>query len=439
MRFCIEIENVHPITALKFEINLACHGIHCIVGKNGAGKTTLAKAIMNFSLSDTFLRTSSEGIFSNSSIIRYKFDEEEFAFTYDTALRSINTKKLIAAELKKKIVVELPAPYGQRFTFFRTLANADDEIRRAVVLEQYKKPHELIEFLSKIYDDNRFENLVEIKFRGGVCCCIVQADKRYIREDYFSSGEYFLINLYRKLSLNIALVIIDEIDIALDASAQSQLAKQLRLLCKLHKVSVVFTSHSLALMQTLEPNELYYLGRTEGKTLLTPMSFNAVKGLMFGFKGWDKYILTEDYILNQFIEYLINRYCRPTFFSYQIIPMGGGGQAIGQMKNNWEFEFLGHKDNVITILDGDINKSNCDGVYSIPLPDIEKALWDEYKNPDFPRKLDGCDDLSAKDLYRRLTKSKTYSQEEIFEFLCERHEANLLEFSKILSKFLCRS
>ena len=60
-------------------------------------------------------------------------------------------------------------------------------------------------------------------------------------------------------------------------------------------------------MQTLEPGELHYLERTEAETVLTPMSFNAVKSLMFGFKGWDKYILTEDEELKQLLEYVIHR------------------------------------------------------------------------------------------------------------------------------------
>jgi ABC-type glutathione transport system ATPase component len=107
MHFSVQIEGVRPITALTFEINLDRHGLICIVGKNSAGKTTLAKAIMNFAQSDTFIRTSSEGIFNSSSAIRYKVDENEYLFKYDAALRSITTKKPVPANLKKLIAVEM--------------------------------------------------------------------------------------------------------------------------------------------------------------------------------------------------------------------------------------------------------------------------------------------------------------------------------------------
>jgi energy-coupling factor transporter ATP-binding protein EcfA2 len=439
MRFTVQIEGVRPITALTFEINLDHHGLLCIVGKNSAGKTTLAKAIMNFSLSDTFIRTSSAGVFDSFSAIRYKVDEDEYLFTYDAALRSLSTKKPVPANLKKMIAVEMSAPHGQRFTFFRILANADDDIRRAIVLGQCQKPVELIEFLSSIYGERRFDDLQEVQFSGGVCCCIVQPDKRYIREDYFSSGEYFLINLYRKVLKRTALVVIDEIDIALDANAQAQLAVQLRLLCEKHRVTVVFTSHSLALMQTLKPAELHYLDRTETETFLTPMSFNAVKSLMFGFKGWDRYILTEDDALEDFLKYVITHYCSPVFFSYQIIQMGGGGQVTGLMRRNLDYEFLGPEAHVICILDGDQLRPNPPPrVFCIPLLNVEQALWDEYRQPGFSHTFEGGDVLQAKPLYWEFVRSKKLAREEIFKLLCDRHNVELQQFAQVLTGFLGR-
>jgi hypothetical protein len=333
----------------------------------------------------------------------------------------------------------MPAPHGQRFTFFRTLANADDDIRRAIVLRQYQRPAELVEFLTNIYGERRFDDLVEVQFRGGACCCIVQPDQRYIREDYFSSGEYFLINLYRKVLQRTSLLVIDEIDIALDANAQVQLAGQLRLLCRQHQVTMVFTSHSLALMQTLEPTELHYLERAETETVLTPMSFNAVKSLMFGFRGWDRYILTEDDVLNQFLEYVISHYCSSTFFSYQIIPMGGGGQAVGQMRRNRKYEFLGPAAHVISILDGDLNQNKMEsGVHYIPLLSVEKALWNEYRQPGFVHTFEGGELLGNKQLHERYVSSKRLSSQEIFKLLCDCHDAGLKQFAQTLEAFLCR-
>ena len=156
-------------------------------------------------------------------------------FTYDAATRTISTRTPVPDRIKELVSVEMPAPHGQRFTFFRTLSEADHEIRRAVVLGQYVRPDELIYFLSEIYGVRRFDDLVQIEFSRGMCCCIVLDDQRYVREDYFSSGEYFLIDLYRMICAGKPLVFIDEIDTSLDPTAQSRLASQLRLLCVRHK------------------------------------------------------------------------------------------------------------------------------------------------------------------------------------------------------------
>ena len=442
MQFRVEIENVHPITNLVFEIDLSQHGIHCIVGKNGTGKTTLAKAVMNLALADTFVRTSSDGVFNDSSAIRYTLGADQYLFTYDPALRSISTRQPVPGHHKAVVSVEMPAPYGQRFTFFRILADQDEDIRQAVVLGRYEKPTALIEFLTNIYQDHRFDDLVEVQFRRGFCCCFVYEDKRYLREDYFSSGEYFLINLYRKITQGTPLVVIDEIDISLDTSTQARLAEQLRQLCTKHSSSVVFTSHSLALMQTLEPGEIHYLDRDRdtGAITLSPMSFNGVKSLMFGFKGYDRYILTEDERLEQFLQYAINRYCSPTFYSYQVICAGGQGYVKGLMNLNDQYNFYGPKENVICVLDGDqSDKVQPKQVFCLPMRNVENALWHLYREDNFPYRFDGGENLKAKPLYGQLTNSKKLlSSEEICKLLCDRHDSDMKHFALTLSGFLCR-
>jgi ABC-type nitrate/sulfonate/bicarbonate transport system ATPase subunit len=437
----VEIENVRPISHLVFEVDLSEHGIRCIVGKNGAGKTTLAKAILNLAMADTFVKTSLDSIFKSDSLIRYTVDGEQYLFTYDENQRAVTTRKPVQAAHKALVSVEMPAPHGQRFTFFRTLADQDEEIRQAVVLDRYTKPTELIEFLTSIYKDSRFEELVEVEFRRGRCCCFVLPDKRYIREDYFSSGEYFLINLYRKVAQGTPLLVIDEIDVSLDASTQARLAAQLRKLCTKHKSTVVFTSHSLALMQTLEPDELLYLERENGvgATELQPMSFNGVKCLMFGFEGFDRYILTEDERLKQLLEYVIGRYCKPTFYSYQVIHVGGQGYINNLMDRNASYGFFGPVVNVIGVKDGDqaANKPVA-RIYCLPIPNIEEALHQIYHEADFAYKFNGGEMLNPKVLYKRITGQKFLSSEEICELLCERHDVAMKRFAEQLAAFLCR-
>lgn len=440
MQFRVEIENIPPVGHYAFEVDLDMPGLLGIVGGNGTGKTTLAKSLLNLALADTFIRTSSSGSITPNSRITYRVGDDEFTFGFEAAARTLTTRNPVPDAIKRMLAIELPAPYGQRFTFFGTLAESDAEIRRAVVLGQYARPAELIAFLNEVYGDGRFDGLVEIRLRRGSCCCLVQGDDRYLREDYFSSGEYFLIHLFRLISAGRPLVFVDEIDTSLDARAQARLAAQMRLLADRHHSKVVFTTHSLALMQTLDVGELAYLERTAEGITLTPMSFNSVKSILFGFRGSDRYILTEDEVLKRFLEYVIRRYCPPTFFSYQIIYIGGADQVTDLMRRNRRAQFFGPEPHVKSVLDGDQNRPDLPrGTMCIPLPNVEQALWNAYRLPDFQHSFDGGELLRPKPLYERIQRHGVLSADEINSLLCDLHDDAIRAFAAQLSRFLCRT
>ena len=83
------------------------------------------------------------------------------------------------------------------------------------------------------------------------------------------------------------LIVIDEIDISLDASAQVNLIKQLRQFCNDYEVNIIFTTHSLALMKTLADSELYYMESNDAVISFRNVSYNYIKSELFCFVGWD--------------------------------------------------------------------------------------------------------------------------------------------------------
>lgn len=442
MELAIEVSCIQHIERMSFSIDFEACKITCIVGRNGTGKTTLIKAIKNLSSADTFKKTSSDAIFGENSLIKYMVSGEEYCFYFDRNIRSLNCKKIVPDAIKKCIDVELPMPHGQRFNFFQSVSDADLEIRRSIILESYVVPTELISFLSDIYGNDKFKSLIQIKIKNIEYYCILLKDSKYIREDYLSSGEYFLISLYRKIKDRRKLIVIDEIDISLDAAAQAHLVRMLREFCGKYKVNVLFTTHSLAMMRTLRNDELLYMRDNLQSTEIYPASYNYIKTVLFGFLGWDKYILTEDQVLQAFLEYAIRKYCTNLFYKYKIIYIGGGSNVADLLRRNTAEKFLSEPENVIAILDGDqrsLRIARKEGTYCIPMESVEKALFQDYQRSDFSPKLDPDLHITEpKDLYKALIRGRLMTEDQIFNHLCSLYDGEMRSFSVILEGFLSR-
>ncbi|MGC4404159.1 AAA family ATPase [Methyloversatilis sp. MC4-4] len=439
-RFRVSLESIQHVASLTLELDLSPPGLVCLVGRNGAGKTTLVRALRNFSSADTFVRTATPYAFSPDSRITYVVDGTEVVFAYDDLIRSLNCKKAIPVELRNIIAAELPMPHGSRFNYFKSASEADLDIRRAIALGNHGHPEELVSFLAAIYDSPRYSEMVEVAVKGKSYYAIVKGDGTYIREDYLSSGEYFLINLYRTIKGGARLIVIDEIDISLDAAAQANLAGWLRVFCAKYGRKILFTTHSLALMRQLNSDELFYIDEKEGRVSITPTSYSYAKARLFGFFGWDKYILTEDEVLLGFIEAVIEKYCPQIFFRYKIIFIGGGVQVTNLMRHNEREQFLSSPENVIAILDGDQKNCKFAGhprVHTIPIDSVEKAIYsDSRTDRGFPFSTNRNDFTSEKDFHNYLQQKGVATQKQIFDYLITKHEEALQIIGGTLRNFL---
>ncbi|PKG38453.1 AAA family ATPase [Psychromonas sp. Urea-02u-13] len=451
MKIHIQIHNVQHIKELKFSADLSDSKLICIVGKNGVGKTTLIRSIKNIQSTDTFQKTASPYIFNENSQISYSIDEEVYDFTYNSKLRMIDSKAIVPKHIKDNIFVELPMPHGNRFTHFQKLGDVDAELRKSIPLKDYSEPHELISFLASIYGHSKFSQLKEVTIKGKKYYFVLKENDFYIREDYLSSGEYFVINLYKMIQSKCKCIVIDEIDISLDSSAQVNLVNELRRLCQQYEISIIFTTHSLALMKTLESEELHYMEADNNVISLTNKSYHYVKSVLFGFHGWDKYILTEDKVLEQYLLYILPSQ-DITPYKYKVIYVGGGTQVVSLMERNSDNNFLATESNVICVLDGDQrNERYCrhnDKVLFIPFESIEKDLYQLYCEGDtrIP-KVEIEERCVAKDkkLFELLTYVKRTSQftteilmpeSEVFDYLRSKKTEQVATLTTQLLTFL---
>ncbi|MBE0439952.1 MAG: AAA family ATPase [Gammaproteobacteria bacterium] len=445
MNFKLILANIQHIKELTFSIDLSKNQLMCIVGKNGVGKTTLIRAIKNLQSTDTFAKTASPYIFNDNSSIKYEVDEHIYDFKFNPKLQVIDTKSLISDEIKKSIYVELPIPHGDRFSHFQRLNEIDEALRESISLETYGEPAGLIAFLSKVYRTDRFNNLKEVVIKGAKYYFILKEDDFYIREDYLSSGEFFIINLYKMIQRKCKLIVIDEIDISLDSSAQVNLIYELRKFCIEYQVNIIFTTHSLALMKTLNDLELYYMAMDQDAIVtLQTHSYNYIKSILFGFKGWDRYILTEEEMLESYLLHLIGKAEIAIFFKYKIIYVGGAHQVVDLMKRNAEIEFFSSPENVISILDGDQkSKENGSTIICIPFESVEKQLFSHYKSGELVLETAfRKEPENPKEFYNSVSQARNgnhMSLHDIFSFINEKMEEEVEEFRTKIINFLSPS
>jgi ABC-type Mn2+/Zn2+ transport system ATPase subunit len=439
-RLQVTLESIQHVASLTLDLDLSIPGLICLVGRNGTGKTTLVRALRNLASADTFVRTATPYAFCPNSRITYVVDGAEVVFAYDDKIRSLNCRVEIPRKLRDLIAAELPMPHGTRFNYFKSASEADLEIRKAIALGNHNHPEELVSFLVAMYDSTRYSSMVEVIVKGKSYYAIVKGDGTYIREDYLSSGEYFLINLYRTIKGSAQLIAIDEIDISLDSAAQANLAAWIRTFCARYDRKILFTTHSLALMRQLETNELFYIDESKGHVSISPTSYSYAKARLFGFSGWDKYILTEDKVLLGFIEAVIEEYCPKTFFRYKVIFVGGGTQVVSLMKHNQQEQFLSSPEKVIAILDGDQKNetfAHYPGVYMMPIESVEKVIYaDSQTNADFPFWTGRTNFTSPKDFHNYLQQKKIATQKQIFEYLIRRNDEVLQNIVGVLRNFL---
>jgi len=386
-KLSLHVEKLQHIQQLDFEIDLSTSGIMAIVGKNGVGKTMLFKAIQNLITSNTFKNTSNNYIYKDESKITYHINENEYTyeFTYNSKVKTLDYKGEVKQLLLDKIFVELPIPFGERFQQFQKIGRYDKPIRAAIISGNTTKPIELIKLLNYIYDNNKFDDLVEITIKEETFYAITLENSLYIREDYLSSGEYFIVNIYKYIKQGKKLIAIDEIDISLDSMAQVRLIEKLRELAKKKEFKLLFSTHSLALIKTLEKNELFYMELNDGICSYENKSYNYIKSLLYGFHDYDKYILTEDVMLNSFIKYLLKN--ENIFPKYILLEIGGDVQVISLLDRNHSKEIFDKEQNVISVLDGDKSHmcayNKREDILFLPFKSIEKAFFECFKNEEF--------------------------------------------------------
>jgi len=376
----VTINNVKGVVELKVIFDFSDQKIIVVTGKNGVGKTTLVKAFKLISDPQVFKKSASlKSIRSDSSISFELYGHEKFDFSYDNKLDALDTKQVLPKQ--EAVVAELPIPFGVRFQQFSLVAKFDADIRTNIASSIYHDADELITFLSQVYLTNKFSSLKVTKIKHKNFYFVLRERDFYIREDHLSSGEFYLIQLFRLITSGAELIIIDELDVSLDAAAQVHVFEAIKPLLEKYNSRLIVMSHSLAFMSTVDDGGLYLLEDNSHDITLEQRSFGYVKSALYGFEGYDRYILTEDHVMEGFIGYVINKFSIAPYYQYKTIGVGGWNQLRLIIEKNDTENFFTDFSNVIGIVDGDAcqdisnNYSGPTKILRSPVEDIEKYIY----------------------------------------------------------------
>ena len=440
----IVIENVKGVTKLSATFDFTCQKIIVITGKNGIGKTTLVKAFKLISDPQVFQKSAGLNSIRPDSSVSFNLDGwKPFDFSFNQTIGTLDTKQQLPP--KDTVAAELPIPYGARFKQFSLIASFDSELRTNIASTDYQDANELQEFLNKVYSNNKFVDLKVTNIKRLNLYFILRESDYYIREDHFSSGEFFLIQLYRLITSGSKLIIIDEVDVSLDAAAQVHLFEAIEPLLDKYESKLIVMSHSLAFMSTVNDGGLYYLENNNNIASLEKRSYGYVKSDLYGFKGKDRYIITEDKTLSGFLNFLIKSEIT-TFFEYEIIAAGGEQQVKTIAEKNDTDEIFGQSEEVIIVVDKDIyNTINYRGpseIHSSPVNDIELFIWQNKENllgdveiNDFTHALREKD--TAKTYWKKVIKSGQRTRDDLYELVKINNEDETGQLIDTLKRHLC--
>ncbi|ACS86153.1 AAA family ATPase [Musicola paradisiaca] len=452
MKFELSISKIQHLSNLNASFDFSESKIFCIVSHNGIGKTTLIKSMGILFQPTIFVKTSNPFIFNANSELLIDIDDDHYEYKYNSSINQIDCKSII--NQKNLGVVELPVPYGKRYGSYSRLNEIDGSLRIKIAFREYSSPDKLIEFLNFIYPYKNFSDLKSVEINGEEYFFRIVGTTNYIREDYFSSGEYFVINIFRIINSDTKLIIIDEIDMSLDSYAQIRLVKLIKRSSEESGKFFIFTTHSLAMLKSIDDIgiDIYYLENSNGTVDLKKRGYSYIKGVMFEFKGSDKYILTEDSVLKEYIEMKMQEIINESRFNkkekIEVISIGGCENVIDFYRGNKKESFLCERDEkVLVVLDGDVrsnilekNKDIASKLLFLPFESIEKEIFKKYSDQKyklpFVGKLKGKPEKRNKKYFERLIKRTGFDMEKIFAIAEKDNFEAVLNFKKRLSSFL---
>lgn len=334
----IEIQNLKQIKHLEFEIPKP--GVHVLSGTNGSGKSSVLACLLRIGRPNAFQLS-----FKTSKIspLLDEFKETKISYT--------NGDQTVSYHHSGSRWEPTPKKNGQllkEFGYPGVVYAAADSQRIEPRAEDFKPqrvrdaPTTIKRAACKILDNIKFNDLKVINVRRGVGAEAFllpapsnqSSSKRnsYYSEKNFSLGELCVLKLLRQLEKcpNGALVLIDELELALHPRAQIRLFEHLQEMSKDKGLTTIFSTHSVNLIKTAQRQCIHFIERIGDTTTLHAGCFPTFVLGQISFQeenSPDIVVFVEDEraqgIVDEFVRHvIIEKYANKPRPSVVVVPIG---------------------------------------------------------------------------------------------------------------------
>lgn len=374
----MKIHNIKSISDYEFEIPTE-KGLYALTGENASGKSTViscaATAFYNPLLYSYF------GEPYDGSRIEFEYNGKKRAITsVGNRWRGANSSLGIAGFFEGSLV------FGNRFkdVDFRLLK------RLAKVSEDKLTPASafVTENLGSILHDDKtfYNNLYILKKQYRDEYGLIRPTFYHKRNNSFinqlnmSTGENLLLTILYSLEARIqkdpsgtspSIILLDEIELALHSSALRRLVYFLKALSQKYNFVVLFSTHSIELIRSLSPDNIFYLQRHIDNSIemITPCyPVYATRNLESSNYGHDFVIMVEDDLAKQIVERILRKKQLLGNKRVLVIAVGGWTQVLRFAYDTIRSNLMLKTTKVLIVLDRDIQK------------DVPKFLKDQRIN-----------------------------------------------------------
>lgn len=368
----ISIQNLKSINTLTWSFEFK-KGLHAIIAENGSGKSSLivslGKLVSPKSVSAEFIGKGYE-----DSIISYHLDSYNYSWRKNPLWSMFEGTTSSMPTIEG--VIESSILSGSRFKSIGT-----KRIEREVT-ESVDGIEDIDDFISHnmnyiLYGTNegKFTNLKYIIANKKVkrrrtkqefpiySFYALKKHNTYIKEYFFSTGEYFLLSLlkfiheHRRHSRTYpALIIIDEIELSLHPLAQKRLIDKVSNFANDYNLLFIFATHSLQIIDRIHPTNIHYLQNKDGIcNIVNPIYPSYLSSKLYIHNSFDFVILVEDTLAKQYIDKIIRRNLTQMSMSFIAIPIGGWEKLYEMYKLHHASRIYGSA-KILLVFDGDVQK-----------------------------------------------------------------------------------